>query len=671
MLLSDLRLQPGQAGVYGDVVGDETEKFRFRAVDLGTRQVADAALEHLRVRGLVLQVLVVVVEHGRVQAHPVVRQIGFDAQLPGLHGLVLIHRQHHDGRDDILAAISQVAAPRLEAAGVRGVGHGVVAHIIFQHAAAGDLLALYFKQGRAGAPVEVGHGGIHLIIRVAQARHQAQAVRQAVGALPIDGKRIPLWFGIGDETGLAPEHQDLLPSGGFRAEHAIGVEIYVFANEDVHLRVQIKRARHPVQPAEQGFAGNELELLGKGLLMVDLRVEDAGQQKDPVVQKGREVVAVVVPDDEDLIVLVAAQGLHRERRQIPFRHQAVELAFQVVFVFRVLRQPARAGGGVDDALLRRAIGVFIIVLGGDIEAQVVRRLPQQAGAGGKVVSLVQFLVPNHILAEAVVVVGGNGGPQGRGVAQREIHRCPGPHQAVVAHGDVGLAGKGFGIRGLGDHIDGAAGGVLTEQSALRAAQHLDLLHIQKIRVQRKRRRHIDAIQMVGHGGVGNGVLIGLIAHAANGNDGLETLVLGDRHPGGDAAQVHERDDVAIIDVLLGQGRHRLRQVLQAFRAFFRRDDDLLKQRFLLLGRGGRHQESESGAQQGQRACGDICGFHGILLFRLLRPGNGATAQMILNVGCRPPLMARPRCYRYSLSIMRLAAPACQSQPPSRMAAPVF
>ena len=126
MGLGHLRFQPGQTGVQTEPVGDESKQFHLCAVDLGPGQVADAALEQLGVRRLVLQVLVVVIKCGSVQSYTVVRKVRLDAQFPGFNRFILEGRQHNDGGDDILATVGQVAAARLEAAGVGGVQQGVV-----------------------------------------------------------------------------------------------------------------------------------------------------------------------------------------------------------------------------------------------------------------------------------------------------------------------------------------------------------------------------------------------------------------------------------------------------------------------------------------------------------------------------------------------------------------
>ena len=308
-------------------------------------------------------------------------------------------------------------------------------------------------------------------------------------------------------------------------------------------------------------------------------------------------MAVVVPHHGDVIVLVAGQRPERERGQVPLGDQAVEPALQFITAVPVLGQPARVRGGVEDAFLRRPVGVLVVILGGEVEAQVFSGRPEQAGAAGKAVGLVQPLVQGDVAAEAVVVVGSDRGAQGHGIADGKIDRTARSHQAVVAHSYIGLAGKFFGVGRLGNHVDGAARGVLAEQGALGAAQHFDAFEVQEIRMQGKRRGHVDAVQVIGHGGVGDGILVGLVAHAAYRDNGLETFVLGDGDAGGDTAEVHEGGEVAVVHVFARQSGHGLREVLQAFGAFFCSHGHLFQPWRAFLGRAGQRRASGDKARQ--------------------------------------------------------------------------
>ena len=141
---------------------------------------------------------------------------------------------------------------------------------------------------------------------------------------------------------------------------------------------------------------------------------------------------------------------------------------------------------------------------------------------------------------------GEGDPRRQCFAEGHVDGSPSAQQVVVANGDVATAIEQLRRRRPRHHVDGAAGGVLPEQRALRPAQHLDALDVEEVRVQRERRSDVDAIHVVGDGRIGDGVLVGLVANAADGNDGLEALVLGNRDTGRHGAQVHEREDVADV-----------------------------------------------------------------------------------------------------------------------------
>ena len=191
---------------------------------------------------------------------------------------------------------------------------------------------------------------------------------------------------------------------------------------------------------------------------------------------------------------------------------------------------------------------------------------------------------------------GRRGAQRQVVAKGHVQRCPGADQVVVAKRHVGGAEKDRRLRRGGDDVHRPAGGVLPEQRPLRPAQHLHPLDVEKVVVQREGRSDVDAVQVIGDGRIGDGVLVRLVADAANGDDRLEAFVLGHRDPRQRRSEVHERENVAGVEILRRRHGDGLGQFLQVLGAFLRGDDDLDQPRprgFARLGLGGR-----------RRACAD-------------------------------------------------------------------
>src|SRR3546814_18646403 len=55
---------------------------------------------------------------------------------------------------------------------------------------------------------------------------------------------------------------------------------------------------------------------------------------------------------------------------------------------------------------------------------------------------------------------------------------------------------------LGDDVERAAGGVATEENALRTAQNLDAFNVEQILIARRRTRDVDTVVMDSRAGIG-------------------------------------------------------------------------------------------------------------------------------------------------------------------------
>ena len=71
--------------------------------------------------------------------------------------------------------------------------------------------------------------------------------------------------------------------------------------------------------------------------------------------------------------------------------------------------------------------------------------------------------------------------------------------------------------------------VLAKKRSLRTADHFGPLNVEQVGLKRKRRRHVDAIQMEGDRGIRNCVLVRFVSDTANGDYRPKSLIFGYIH----------------------------------------------------------------------------------------------------------------------------------------------
>ena len=155
---------------------------------------------------------------------------------------------------------------------------------------------------------------------------------------------------------------------------------------------------------------------------------------------------------------------------------------------------------------------------------------------------------------------------------------------------------------LADHVDGAADGVLTEQTALRAAQHFDTFQVHQIQHTARQASQVHTV----HVDTDSGILVGKKRAAADTADGYlgvfrgsETAAEIDLHVGHRIRDIGQVAHRACFDVRTGDGRHRDRGVLQGRFAFRGGDDDLLEDPALRERRtGNRYAQDRCQCQDG-------------------------------------------------------------------------
>ncbi len=221
--------------------------------------------------------------------------------------------------------------------------------------------------------------------------------------------------------------------------------------------------------------------------------------------------------------------------------------------------------------------VAIGVVGRQANIQRVAGLEQQLTARGLELAIDVFVLgararATHDIEKAVALARGDIQTTGHAFGERTGHRCRAFHRAVVAGGELDV-GAEVERRPLGDDVDHAGRGVLTEQRALRTFQHLDALQLAEVAEAHAVARSINAVDDHTH----RRFQAGVVAHRADASDtsGGDRLVRGRRHQqaGREDGEIFDVLDAGVLQQLLGHRGHHDRHVLQALFSLLRSDDD--------------------------------------------------------------------------------------------------
>src|SRR5690606_9668366 len=164
------------------------------------------------------------------------------------------------------------------------------------------------------------------------------------------------------------------------------------------------------------------------------------------------------------------------------------------------------------------------------------------------------------------------------LAKRDGHGTE--HFAQVVLTDSG-AKRRFELVAGQDRVDqhGAADRVATEQRALRSAEHLDIVDVEKVHRPADRAAHVDVVdidadaRVDGRGGIE-------LTDAAYEDDrrgvvARELAVARELQARRDAVEIRRRSNLSTLERFRGQRGDGNRHVLQSFGSPARRDDDLL------------------------------------------------------------------------------------------------
>ena len=325
------------------------------------------------------------------------------------------------------------------------------------------------------------------------------------------------------ETAGAGEHQAGRIPTHVRAELDDVVVLHIFA---AHVRA--KQAAHRAAVVER-----QPEFLRFRVDIADVAVgatEVGAREVEVVVEVGllaadrrdrgeRERLALPVDVQRDAVVLdridrvLVQVGLAIERLAGRIGGARVDLA---VAEPRVLHQ--RAGRAVQQVRHAAADLVDLALVGDQADGGVLGGVPEQLGAQVPAVAVVQLVVVRQVDEVAVALVHRAGDAEGEGVGEGAGDLAL--QDALVQVADAGFDEAAPVEVGLLRHdADHAGRGVLTEQRALRAAQHLDALHIDEVADGAGRARAVDAVDEHTDRGL-DARVVGAVAEAADDEVGV-------------------------------------------------------------------------------------------------------------------------------------------------------
>ncbi|MNS56350.1 hypothetical protein D3C72_892060 [compost metagenome] len=234
---------------------------------------------------------------------------------------------------------------------------------------------------------------------------------------------------------------------------------------------------------------------------------------------------------------------------------------------------ARDGVGAKQA---EAASVRLVdrIGGGQIDGEVFAGVPGQTAAHGGLVEVAQLLAGVAMVLPGAALFG-DGGQAAQQVGSDLARNIALDLVAVVAAVFGVEAGLEVGRRGVGDDVDGAAGGVAAIEGALRAAQHLHAGDVEQGALCGHRIGVGDFIDIDADG---RGVVRGVFARAdaANAELGLAAAELAvDLHIGDGVLQVVDDRDAFFVQLLPADDAQRDAHVLAGLFTTLGCDDDVV------------------------------------------------------------------------------------------------
>ncbi len=226
-------------------------------------------------------------------------------------------------------------------------------------------------------------------------------------------------------------------------------------------------------------------------------------------------------------------------------------------------------------------------VGNDPRFEAIRRVEQDLRLEAVPVYAVVLAAVVRAREESVPPVVGAGDSQRQRIAERHVAGSGEIARVVVAEPHVDEPGKAFELGLRARERNGARDGVLAEERALRAMEHLHGVDVQQVTENHAVAGSIDAI----HEHADRAFEASAVADRSDAAD-LEAVALKalgglERHARAEIGQLLDRERSALFDCLPVQLRDGDGHVLPALLALLRSDDDLLETRKGFRPRGAR------------------------------------------------------------------------------------
>lgn len=208
------------------------------------------------------------------------------------------------------------------------------------------------------------------------------------------------------------------------------------------------------------------------------------------------------------------------------------------------------------------VGVFLVVVADPAQAEVVVRLEQQLPAETLACAAVEGVAVVEVLHVAVVAGAVGRQAPGEGLAERSGNRAPGLEVAVLAAGYLNAALRSE-ARRTGADVDHPGRGVLAEQGALRAAQDLQLLDVEKVERGHAGAAEVDVVEVQPDAAF-QAVAGRVVAEAADRHAGLARVDVGDVGARHQLLQVLHPVDALALQGFAAEHAHRGGHILGVF-----------------------------------------------------------------------------------------------------------
>ncbi len=354
--------------------------------------------------------------------------------------------------------------------------------------------------------------------------------------------------------------------------------------------IEIEDARHPVERsaglrAQVEFLRHRIVLVQHELVV--LAAVEVGRQRNG--EAAFRIRAALIH------VLDARQRLESHRGEIIGRDDGGDGLIDVVDTRPIAGLVPGVRVRIQDVLALRLMLDDLRIFEAPDDREILNRLEQRRHAQVIVVRVVEVVVAGYLGRHHIAVLLDEvaGKTDRKGARERQIDRRAQVRQIEGAELHVGVSLDRVEGRQNGNDVERAADRVLSEYGALRPAQHLDVVDVQKAQAQGERVRDEYSVLMNGDRPRGAVVLGRVQSDAANGEIEVVAVALADDEAGNHAIQILGAPDLVLLENFRRQGGDRLRRSLDPLVLFLSDDDDA----FELVRRSGIRRHSHHGREK--------------------------------------------------------------------------